>query len=200
MTDEQLPPTEPAAEESAAGGPRADEGTAPDQHATTSQAREWLAQLQQMIDQVAAHAGPVARDVAAKAAELAAVAGEKAGPLAKRAADKTEEVGARVADRSRRFADETLLVMLHGLLCWLAGRRVPISRLDWAHPQPAHGDEYRRMFGPLLRFDAGATAIVFDARVLQAAVTVSAAELARAIDSAAGSAPAAPGEPWQPLK
>jgi hypothetical protein len=31
-------------------------------------------------------------------------------------------------------------------------------------------------------------------------VTVSDAELARAIDSAAGSAPAAPGEPWQPLR
>jgi hypothetical protein len=106
MTDEQLPPTEPAAEEPAAEEPRADEGTTPDQHATTSQAREWLAQLQQMIDQVAAHAGPVARDVAAKAAELAAVAGEKAGPLAKRAADKTEEVGARVAGRSRRFAED----------------------------------------------------------------------------------------------
>ena len=101
MTDQQLPPTEPVAEE-----PPAHEGTPPEAHTASSQAREWLAQLQQMIDQVAAHAGPVARDVAAKAAELAALAGEKAGPLAKRAAEKTEEVGARVADRSRRFADE----------------------------------------------------------------------------------------------
>ncbi len=100
MTEEQLPPTEPASDM-----PPADEGLSPDGH-STSQGREWLVQLQQMIDQVAAHAAPVARDVAAKAAELAAVAGEKAGPFAKRAAEKTEEVGARVADRSRRLADE----------------------------------------------------------------------------------------------
>jgi AraC-like DNA-binding protein len=81
------------------------------------------------------------------------------------------------AQDARRFADETLLVMLQGLLCWLAGRRVAITRLDWGHPRPAHGDEYRRMFSPLLRFDAGATAISFDAKVLQSAVTVSAAGL-----------------------
>jgi len=68
--------------------------------------REWLAQLQEMIDRVAAEARPVARDVAVKAAELAAVAGEKAGPYARRAADVTGDVGTRVAERSRRFADE----------------------------------------------------------------------------------------------
>ena len=101
MTDEQLPPAEPAADE-----PPPDEGAPTEAHTTSSQAREWLAQLQQMIDQIAAHAAPVARDIAAKAAELAAVAGEKAGPFAKRAAEKTEEVGARVADRSRRFAED----------------------------------------------------------------------------------------------
>ena len=85
------------------------------------------------------------------------------------AADQVED--------ARRFADETLLVMLHGLLCWLAGRRVSLSRLDWAHPRPAHADEYRRMFSPLQRFDAAATAIWFDARVLQAAVVVTPAGL-----------------------
>ena len=84
--------------------------------------------------------------------------------------------GAATAD-ARRFADETLLVMLHGLLCWLAGRRVPLARLDWAHPQPAHADEYRRMFSPLLRFGAPATAAHFDARVLAGAVTVTPASL-----------------------
>lgn len=81
------------------------------------------------------------------------------------------------AHDARRFADETLLVMLHGLLCWLAGRRVPLTRLDWGHPQPAHADEYRRMFSPLQRFGAPATAVQFDARVLAAAVTVTPASL-----------------------
>ena len=80
------------------------------------------------------------------------------------------------ADASR-FADETLLVMLHGLLCWLAGRRVPLARVDWAHAAPAHADEYRRMFGPLQRFGAPGTAALFDARVLSAATTVTPASL-----------------------
>ncbi len=76
------------------------------EEARSAQAHEWLAQLQQMIDRVAAEAAPVARDVAAKAAELAAVAGEKAGPIARRAAEVTGDVGTRVAERSRRFADD----------------------------------------------------------------------------------------------
>ena len=85
-------------------------------------------------------------------------------------------LGAAAQD-ARRFADETLLVMLHGLLCWLAGRRVPLVRVDWAHARPAHADEYRRMFAPLQRFDAPATAALFDARVLAAASTVTPASL-----------------------
>lgn len=80
-------------------------------------------------------------------------------------------------DEARRFADETLLVMVHGLLCWLAGRRVAPLRLEWAHPRPAHADEYDRMFTPAVRFDAVATVLVFDARVLLAPVAVSAASL-----------------------
>ena len=78
---------------------------------------------------------------------------------------------------ARRFADETLLVLLHGLLCWLAGHRVPLARLDMAHPAPPHADEYRRMFAPLLRFDAPATALHVDAGLLAARVQVSPASL-----------------------
>jgi AraC-like DNA-binding protein len=94
---------------------------------------------------------------------------DQAGSAA--AADPAERADAR------RFADETLLVMLHGLLCWLVGRRVLLTRLDWAHPRPAHAKEYRRMFSPLQRFDALSTAIWFDARLLQAAVVVTPAGL-----------------------
>jgi hypothetical protein len=66
--------------------------------------REMLVQLQQMIDNLATQAGPVMREVAAKAAELAAVAGEKAGPLAHKAAGMTEVAGQKIAARSKEVA------------------------------------------------------------------------------------------------
>ncbi len=69
-------------------------------------ARDWVGQLQGMIDGVAEHAGPVLREVAAKAAELAAVAAENAGPALQRAADMTTEVGHKVATRSKEYAAE----------------------------------------------------------------------------------------------
>ena len=73
---------------------------------TPGQGREWMTQLQQMIDKLATQAGPVVREVGAKAAELAALAGEKAGPVAHRAAELTTEAGLKLADRSRDFAAE----------------------------------------------------------------------------------------------
>lgn len=86
------------------------------------------------------------------------------------------DVSPAAAD-ARRFADETLLVMLHGLLCWLAARRVPLARVDWARSEPPHADEYRRMFAPLQRFDQPLTTAAFDARVLAGAVSVTPASL-----------------------
>lgn len=68
--------------------------------------REWLAQLQTMIENITEQAGPVLREVSAKAAELAAVAGEKAGPVATRAAELTAEAGTKLAERSRDLAAE----------------------------------------------------------------------------------------------
>ncbi len=91
----------PAVEEDAGAGEPA--GTGEPAAAT---GREWLAQLQSMIDNVATHAAPVVRQVAAKAAELAAVAGEKAGPIAHKAAEVTEKAGVKVAERGREVAAE----------------------------------------------------------------------------------------------
>ena len=71
------------------------------QHAQQGESREWLSQLQNMIEQLATQAAPVVREVGAKAAELAAAAGEKAGPVAHRAAELTSEAGLKLAERSR---------------------------------------------------------------------------------------------------
>ena len=68
--------------------------------------REWLNQLQAMIENITEQAGPVLREVSAKAAELAAVAGEKAGPVAARAAEFTAGAGTKLAERSRDLAAE----------------------------------------------------------------------------------------------
>ena len=65
---------------------------------------------------------------------------------------------------SRRFADETFLVMVHGLLCWLAGRRIPLQAADFAYHRPPHAPEYAVMFSESVRFGAGDfTSVRFDA-------------------------------------
>ena len=69
-------------------------------------------------------------------------------------------VHSRIADpAARRFADETFLVMVHGLACWLVGRRIPLRAADFAFARPAHAGEYTLMFSEHLRFGAEATAL-----------------------------------------
>lgn len=82
-------------------------GKSSDQTARAREAAQrWVGQLQEMIDHAGQQAGPVLRDVAAKAAELAAVAAENAGPIARKAANVTEHVGDRLAVRSKELASE----------------------------------------------------------------------------------------------
>ena len=96
MTDETTRPGDAAGEETFWQEPEE----------PRAQGREWLTQLQQMIEQLATQAAPVVREVGAKAAELAALAGEKAGPVAHRAAELTTEAGLKLAERSRDLAAE----------------------------------------------------------------------------------------------
>ena len=72
----------------------------------------------------------------------------------------------RGVDNSRVFASEVLLMLLHGVSCWLVDRRIPILRAQFSYPEPAHSAEYRLMYCTDLSFRAAQTAIVFDARYL----------------------------------
>ncbi len=67
-------------------------------------AEKMVGQLQVMIEAAGKTAGPILRDVAAKAAELTAVAAQNAGPAAHKAAQVTEHVGDKLAVRSRDLA------------------------------------------------------------------------------------------------
>jgi len=66
----------------------------------------------------------------------------------------------------RVFAHEVLLMLLHGLACWLVGRRIPIRRAQFSYAAPPHSAEYRLMYSTTLSFQAPHTAIVFDAAYL----------------------------------
>ena len=72
----------------------------------------------------------------------------------------------RASSSQRVFAQEGLLVILHGLACWLVGRRIPITLAEFGYAEPAHSIEYRTMFGPQLAFCRPHTAIAFDASYL----------------------------------
>jgi AraC-like DNA-binding protein len=88
------------------------------------------------------------------------------------------ELHSRIAEpAARRFADEALLVMLHGLLCWLAGRRITMRAVRLAWPRPPHAAEHRRMFGRAGRYEAAVSALEFDAALLAASHAASAASL-----------------------
>jgi AraC-like DNA-binding protein len=73
----------------------------------------------------------------------------------------------------RVFAHEVLLMLVHGLACWLVGRRIPILRAQFCYPEPAHSAEYRLMYSTQLSFRADNTAIFFDASFLELPVVQS---------------------------
>ncbi len=70
------------------------------------------------------------------------------------------------AQPHRPFAHEVLLMLIHGLACWLVGRRIPILRAQFSYPEPAYGAEYRLMYCNELAFDQPFTAVIFDAHYL----------------------------------
>lgn len=78
---------------------------------------------------------------------------------------------------ARRFADETFLVLLHGLMCWVIGRRLVLDDVSFAHARPLHAREYTVMYSENVVFDAPVTRIRFDAKALSAATVQNAASL-----------------------
>lgn len=67
----------------------------------------------------------------------------------------------------RSFAYATFLVLLHGLACWLIGRRIPILSADFRCGEPPELAEYQVLFCADARFDQPATRIAFAAAYLE---------------------------------
>lgn len=90
----------------------------------------------------------------------------------------TISIANRIASpEDKRFADETILIMVHGLMCWLAGKRIALSQARFSGAQPPYAREYSVMFSEHLLFNAPSTSIHFDGRLLNAAVVQNATTL-----------------------
>jgi AraC-like DNA-binding protein len=79
------------------------------------------------------------------------------------------EAGLRLIARDRCcriFGQECLLMLIHGLACWLVGKRIPITRAEFGYPEPAHSLEYRSMYTTNLTFQSENTTIYFESRYL----------------------------------
>jgi AraC-like DNA-binding protein len=61
---------------------------------------------------------------------------------------------------------ETLLMLQHGVICWLIGRRIPILSASFAYEEPSRSAEYKFMYCEQLTFNAEQTSLTFDAEFL----------------------------------
>lgn len=77
----------------------------------------------------------------------------------------------------RAFTYFTFWMLVHGLACWLAGRRIPLLAMELRCDEPRYTDDYRVMFSPNLRFARPTTRIIFAADVLDLPVRRSEQEL-----------------------
>ena len=90
------------------------------------------------------------------------------GTLTREAGEASISLRERNTGGPRRiFGNEVLLLLLHGVACWLVGRRIPILRAEFGYPEPDHGAEYRLMFCDDLSFGMPFTRIVFDEDCLE---------------------------------
>ena len=69
-------------------------------------------------------------------------------------------------DISHVFGQECLLMLIHGLACWLVGQRIPILRAQFNYAEPPHSIEYRSMYTSDLTFESPHTTIFFDSKYL----------------------------------
>jgi len=106
------------------------------------------------------------------------------GSLTVRGGRALISVQSNIADPlTRVYAEETYLVLMIGMLCWLAGRRIAIDRTELAELRPAQEDDLL-LWGPDLRLGSGRTEVEFDSAYLRLPVVQDLAALKTFLRSA----------------
>lgn len=79
----------------------------------------------------------------------------------------------------RAFGYFTLWLIIHGLSCWLAGRRIDVLGIQLRCPQPDYIEDYQVMFTRNLQFARGQSRLLFNADSLQVPIRRSPRDLKR---------------------
>lgn len=79
----------------------------------------------------------------------------------------------------RAFTYFAYWMIVHGVACWLAGRRIPILAIELRCAQPDFCDDYQVMFSDNLRFDRPRTRMIFSADCLDVPIKRTPEELKR---------------------
>lgn len=74
----------------------------------------------------------------------------------------TDQFGPRSA-----FTYRTYWLILLGIACWLIGRRIPLSRVDFSCSEPANRQEYHQFFGAPVHFGQKQSLMAFRADYLK---------------------------------
>lgn len=90
------------------------------------------------------------------------------------------------AEPRRAFTYFTYWMIVHGVACWLGGRRMPILAVELRCSEPPYCEDYRVMFSDNLRFNRPRTRIIFSAEGLDQPVRRTEAELQRFLNRAPG--------------
>ncbi|MNM83824.1 Urease operon transcriptional activator [compost metagenome] len=86
----------------------------------------------------------------------------------------------------RAFTYFTFWMIVHGVACWLAGRRIPILAIELRCGEPPFCDDYRVMFSENLQFNRPRTRMIFAADCLDLPLRRSEEELQRFLAEAPG--------------
>jgi AraC-like DNA-binding protein len=87
---------------------------------------------------------------------------------------------------SRAFADFTFWMIVHGVACWLCGRRIPILGIELRCAEPEFIDDYTVMFSQNLRFKRPRSRMIFASDCLDLQIRRSAADLKAFLAAAPG--------------
>ncbi|PWR26017.1 AraC family transcriptional regulator [Zavarzinia aquatilis] len=98
-------------------------------------------------------------------------------PRLVREGERASVVLTETGEPLRAFTYCTFWLILHGLTCWLAGRRIPVTAAEFRCAEPPYTEDYRTLFTHDLRFGRSRTRLEFDAAVLDLPVKRSEAEL-----------------------